>query len=310
MKRISLLAVILFSACLATAETVQRFPQYAPAYGAQLPSYVPGFLVDYKSLPQHSGEAWVRILDTQSGEWRTINIWPSDEQCQAVAILGLARLTDGRTVVGLRLISQSNQRLNALAVFGSDGKRESWFRTYPFAWDEMAVDREGKVWIFGTCPDYLEKECAPLSTTLRRYELTGKLLEEHLPLTAFPSSALNQAPSPEGNRWMGVIDDAVFVFVSQTREMVRVSRSDGSIKRQVLQIPENTRHIRFAISPSGRILTGANGWSALREVDLATGELAVLADHSGWLYAIEGGEVVTGQFVIGKETVLVRRTLE
>lgn len=275
---------------------VQAPPEFAPV---GRPSSLQGEkLIQLQSYSESSATTNVKVHDLQTGTTIEFNVWP-EEPTAALLIKKVAPLRDGRFAVGMRAISWENHRAEIVAIFDKSGRRVSWFRTNPFAWDDLALDGDQTLWIFGHCPDYLRSECGTDSPTVRHYSLKGDLIEGFLPYSAFPGDSLYLLPSSKTfGSSVFTTRQSIRVYADMTSEWIELNRKGKILSRQKLIFPEDGYGLRLAMSESGRLVTMGSGlespfeWSpkdqAFSRREDWTGR-DILGSGDGWI-ALGSGE--------------------
>jgi len=273
------------------------------APNGRLPQLAGGYLLEAPGYATSPAEAKICLLNVAARSWRELNPWPEEPTAELV-VKGVQPLKDGRIVVGLRAVSWANERAEVVAVFDKEGRRQSWFRTNPYAWDTFAVDEDQSLWMFGACPDYLAHECGMDDPLVRHYSLDGKLLDGFLPFRSFPEGALHVPERKVGSDWVGLSRAAVGIYVAATAEWIELDRKGRILARQKMELPSDSHGFRFARSRSGRLVVGGSGMAALLEWNPQTATFEPRPDFSGYLLGAEDGKLVLATFVVGKETTL------
>jgi hypothetical protein len=276
-------------------------PEIVPMPGGELERYSGGYVLRYTRHSRGPEEARIHMLRLSDRSWRVVNPWP-EEPTASLVIKKVVALKDGRVVIGLRAISWDNQRAEVVAVFDLEGKLLHRIRTNPYAWDDLAVDKDESLWIFAYCPDYLESSCGSEYSLVRQYALDGSELASFLPAHSFPPGALRQ-PKNEADAIL-LSRDGVGVYSGAAREWILLDRNGQLLHRQRLPLPEEGTDFRFAMTESGRLLTGCSGCSELLEWRPEEKRFVPQAHLSGYLHGVEEGEVILARHILGKETTL------
>lgn len=269
MKRFSILAAALAivpgaafsqSQSLGRTITVQASIRSATE---PVPYFAGSHLIQHRGYSESQAEAKIRLLDPATNHWRELNPWPA-EATEGLTIKGVAPLSDGRVVVGLRAISVENQRAEILAVYDKNGNM-SWFRTNPFAWDSFAVDPANSVWMIGGCPDYLASECGGTDyATLRHYSLDGEELGAYLPVGLIKGDPLWGA-RPTGRSRVFASGSRIGVLVAGTHEWLQVDREGRLLSRETLAFPASVYSGFVGMTDDGRFVLQPNGVPHLME---------------------------------------------
>jgi hypothetical protein len=276
-------------------------PEIVPMPGGELERYSGGHVLRYTRHSRGPEEARIHMLRLSDRSWRVVDPWP-EEPTASLVIKKVVPLQDGRVVIGLRAISWDNQRAEVVAVFNPEGKLLHRFRTNPYAWDDFAIDKDASLWIFAYCPDYLASSCGTDYSMVRQYALDGSELASFLPARSFPPDALRQ-PKNEADTIL-LSRDGVGVYSGAAREWILLDRSGKLLHRQHLPLPEGGTSFRFAMTESGRLLTGCSGCSELLEWRPQEKRFVPQEHLSGYLHGVENGEVILARHIQGKETTL------
>jgi len=275
----------------------------APASAAEpLPRVSGNSLVEFQTYSEVQGASKIRLLDLGTRTWRELDPWPP-EPAIGLTVKKVLPRADGRVFVGLRVTSPLNQRAEVFAVYDKSGKRTSWFRTNPFAWDDFAVDEKETLWMFGHCPDYLAATCGSEFQSVRRYTLEGHETGAFLPLSSFSQDPF-APPRIAGQSQIFATRGRIGVYAPATEEFVQMDLGGQLLSREKLSLPAEVYFTRFAMSGGGGLyLRGATG-GVLRWESSRRQFLALPSIQGGSFCGIEDGYAVLMSTRIGENTTI------
>jgi hypothetical protein len=292
------LCTLVLPSILTAVEPVRRtvVPEITVDYSSGVPMLVNNRLIVSKYHCESESCSTVRMLDLATRTWREINPWPP-EPTAVLVIKKVVPLDDGRIVVGLRAISFDNQRAEIVATFDKAGKRTGWFRTNPYAWGDFAVDKDGSVWMFGFCPDYVAASCGTDYGTVRHYSLAGDLLDSFLPYNAFPDGALLVPKQDVLYTYFFLAPERIGVYVDPTSEWIQIDRKGTVLSREKLSLPEIGNPFRLGMNPEGRLVLSGNGLASLKQWNSQHKAFEDLPDRNGAAFlGVHDGNIVMADF--------------
>lgn len=228
--------MILLADC--SAQESQRFNLEVPFPGEATQALykwdaVQGELILYRDV-NDIGLPAVRAYDSRLKA--RAPIYPLKDFPGAVGldIWSVAAASGGMTVLAAVVQYGGLNNKNLLLTYDGLGNLRKLWDVRPYHHHQVAVDREGNVYAFGHREDRGEERGEPDYPLLVKYSSNGTVSWESLPRSVLPYGleiVVTNAETLEHS--LVVANDALVLFVSTTRELLRFSLRDGSLNQRL-----------------------------------------------------------------------------
>jgi hypothetical protein len=169
----------------------------------------------------------------------------------------------GATVVSAVIQYGGLNNKSLLLTYDAHGSLRKLWDVRPYHHHQVAADREGNVYAFGHRDDRGEERNEPDYPLLVKYSPSGNVVWESLPRSAFPYDVEILVTNAETLEHSFVITrDSLVLFVSTTKELLKVDLRDGRINDRSQMSPILNRLAAEAGLAFGKIIClgiAANG---------------------------------------------------